>query len=524
MSNTEPRALSGSPSVRTVPLDLVRTLVADSDEAVVVQDSEARVQIANDAALALFPNLVLGRRPEPTGSALFTVATAPDADFELSHRGTRLSVRRRELGGGWHCWSIREGGPSAADEDPVPAEHPQATDAVFLNEAGLRLAAMRDVPHTAREIAELAVPVLGDVAVVVLPIPRGRVNWWRAGRPGPGKARRPSPGSAPVLAAALAGHVHGARVMSADEVATLPWLSDVEGEVLAIPLPGDGEGVGALVVSVRYGYDQQRHRTLVDFAARADLAIARARKCDEYERALTGLQTTLVPRDLPMVPGAELAAAYRPARGPLGVGGDFYDVRVRADNSVLFLLGDVCGNGAEAAALTGRVRHTIAALDLVEQDPSRLLYLLNDVLLATQSRRFTTMVAGAMARSARGLTLNLTSGGHPPPLVLRRGGDVEEVTVPGTLVGILPHARFPTCRVELGPGELCLLYSDGITEARSGPNGVHMFGQHRLTEVLETCVGLPASEVVARVERSIDEWIGENDRDDIALLVVRAEP
>ncbi|GAA4008878.1 SpoIIE family protein phosphatase [Allokutzneria multivorans] len=521
MSNTEPRALPGGSPVRTVSLDMVRALVEDTEGAVVVQDSEARVQAANEAAMSLFPGLVIGRRPEPTGSALFTVAAAPDAEFELTHRGARLRVRRRELGGGWHSWRVLETEHAATEE---PAGNGQATDSRFLNEVGLRLAELRDVPHTAREIAELAVPVLGDAVVVVLPIPRGRVNWWRSGRPDPGKARRPAASTAPVLAAALAGHVQGARVMSAEEVEALPWLSDMDGEVLVIPLPGAGEGIGALVVSVRYGYDKQRHRTLVDFAARADLAIARARKWDEYERAITGLQTTLVPRELPMVPGAELSAAYRPARGPLGVGGDFYDVRLRADNSALFLLGDVCGKGAEAAALTGRVRHTIAALDLVEQDPSRLLYLLNDVLLATQSRRFTTMVAGSMARSGRGLALNLTSGGHPPPLVLRRDGEVEEVALPGTLVGILPHARFPSCRVELDAGELCLLYSDGITEARSGPDGVHMFGQHRLTEVLTGCVGLSTAEVIARVERAVDEWTGENDRDDVAVLAVRAEP
>lgn len=205
------------------------------------------------------------------------------------------------------------------------------------------------------------------------------------------------------------------------------------------------------------------------------------------------------------------------------MGGDFYLVRPITEEYTLFALGDVCGKGAEALAESSRVQHSLAALMIVEQEPARLLQLLNRGLLAAGRTVFTTLVLGALQPLPMGLRLTLTAGGHPAPLVLRGDGHVEEVAVPGTVVGILPDARFGRISITLNPGETCLLYSDGVTEAarRTGENQ-EQFGQARLAACLRGCAGMTAQAVATRVEDTVTDWLGRNDGDDLAVLAVQA--
>jgi phosphoserine phosphatase RsbU/P len=108
-------------------------------------------------------------------------------------------------------------------------------------------------------------------------------------------------------------------------------------------------------------------------------------------------------------------------------------------------------------------------------------------------------------------------------MVLRRAGQVEEVTVPGTVIGILPDARFGRTKITLRPGETLLLYSDGVTEAgRLGAGGQEQFGAARLAACLRDCAGMTAQAVASRVERTIAGWLGRNDGDDLAVLALRA--
>jgi serine phosphatase RsbU (regulator of sigma subunit) len=160
---------------------------------------------------------------------------------------------------------------------------------------------------------------------------------------------------------------------------------------------------------------------------------------------------------------------------------------------------------------------------IVEQDPTRLLYLLNRALLAAGRTVFTTMVLGALAPAAIGCRLTFATGGHPAPMVLRGNGQVEDVGVPGTVVGILPDARFGRTSITLAPGDTCLLYSDGVTEADRRTGGDHeQFGPARLAACLRDCAGMTAQGVATRVERTVQDWLGRDDGDDLALLAVRA--
>jgi serine phosphatase RsbU (regulator of sigma subunit) len=239
------------------------------------------------------------------------------------------------------------------------------------------------------------------------------------------------------------------------------------------------------------------------------------------------LQESLAAPRLPETPGVEWGAAYRPARETLRVGGDFYEVvggTGRSERSA-FLLGDVCGKGIEAAVLSGRVRQSWHALRLLEDQPGRLLDLLNTALLdavATRDEplRFATMVLGdARPLPGGGVALRLATGGHPQPLVLRVDGTVEPVPVAGMLVGGLREARFGEADVVLAPGDTCLLYSDGVVEARGSGD---FFGEERLAATLPRCAGAPAAVVCEHLEQTVVSWLDGHDHDDVALLAIRA--
>jgi serine phosphatase RsbU (regulator of sigma subunit) len=153
-----------------------------------------------------------------------------------------------------------------------------------------------------------------------------------------------------------------------------------------------------------------------------------------------------------------------------------------------------------------------------------MLRVLNKALLqSSRQRRFVTMVIGSVQRIEHGrVRLTLATGGHPAPLVLRLDGRVEEVPTRGTLIGAVERTVVHPADAELAPGELCLLYSDGLTEARGGPSGVEQWGEQRLHAALATCAGMPAAVTVERLRQLVSDWVHGGVRDDIAMLAVRA--
>lgn len=186
------------------------------------------------------------------------------------------------------------------------------------------------------------------------------------------------------------------------------------------------------------------------------------------------------------------------------------------------VLGDVAGKGLDAAVLTGKIRNTLHALLPLADDHERLLNLLNGALLTSRHTRFATLVLASVSRRGGKVHLRLTSAGHLPPLIVRNDGTVEEVATRGTLVGALPTVTATTVRTVLAPGETCLLFTDGITEARGGPLGDDLFGDHRLHRALSPCAGMPAEAVVERVQMLASEWVGAGRHDDMAAVAINA--
>ena len=213
---------------------------------------------------------------------------------------------------------------------------------------------------------------------------------------------------------------------------------------------------------------------------------AAALERDRLRSLATTLQRTLLPPALPAVPGLEIAASYHVASED-EVGGDFYDLFPLAAGQWAVFLGDVCGKGAPAAAVTSLARYTLRTAAVYDNDPATVLTGLNtlmqDVYQGLEAR-FCTVVYGLLTPdppatsgaptapdgepTGTGFTLRLASGGHPPALLLHADGGATYRTTPGgQLIGVLPDAYVATTTLHLAPGDTLLLYTDGLTEART---------------------------------------------------------
>jgi serine phosphatase RsbU (regulator of sigma subunit) len=382
---------------------------------------------------------------------------------------------------------------------------------------------------------ELAAAHLADAAVVVLPARRRQNEWMRliAGESvEEGMLRERVLGEVPGLEEALGGFPPiPSRWLDASQVPAwlLPEGFGPVGALLVTPLPGNAEPAGALILARRGPdavFSAEDEMLARIFAARAGAAISAAALYRDQVDTTAILQADLLPPELPQPEGVELIGSYQAAKDALRIGGDFYDVFGPVEDSpeTVVALGDVCGKGPEAAVLTGKVRQTLRALRLVDADPAAMLTVLNRALLGSgRQHRFVTLVVAAISRAEHGrVRMCLATGGHPAPLVLRADGTVEPVPVSGTLIGVVPHITVGPAVVELAPGELCLMYSDGLTEARGGPSGTEQYGESRLRDALASCAGMPGAAAVERVRQLVSDWVHGGVRDDIAMLAVRA--
>ncbi|KPC83344.1 MULTISPECIES: PP2C family protein-serine/threonine phosphatase [Streptomyces] len=251
---------------------------------------------------------------------------------------------------------------------------------------------------------------------------------------------------------------------------------------------------------------------------------ARRRAEEDRERlqeALAVLQSSLLPAALPPVPGMEAASYYHTA-SPDRLGGDFYDLFPLDGKRWAFFLGDVCGKGPQAAAVTSLARYTLRAAALHDPDPVAALTTLNTVLherYAAGDPRYCTAVFGVLEPDGDTVTVQLASGGHPPALVLREDGRADYLPTPGgLLVGILPTAPFTPARTVLAAGDTLLLYTDGLTEARTGDQR-ELFGDDALRDFAAGLTHTGPQQVITAMTGLLNSF-GDGLDDDTALLAL----
>jgi serine phosphatase RsbU (regulator of sigma subunit) len=201
------------------------------------------------------------------------------------------------------------------------------------------------------------------------------------------------------------------------------------------------------------------------------------------------------------------------------VGGDLYDVVPGRDGCGV-VVADVCGKGAAAAALTALIRHTVRAEINHGLGPAAVLEQLNRAMLRASGERpgrFATVAQAQLTRTPSGATVRLASAGHPPPLVVR-DGRAEPVAAPGTLLGVYPDVTLTEVTFDLHHGEIMVLYTDGVTEAR---NAATLYGSERLARAV--AAGGTVDEVADRILVDVDAFQHGQQRDDIAVLVIEAD-
>jgi serine phosphatase RsbU (regulator of sigma subunit) len=294
-----------------------------------------------------------------------------------------------------------------------------------------------------------------------------------------------------------------------------------------VPIVLRGEAFGVLTfVSAEAGhaFDATDLELAENLASRAATAVENARLYEARSAIARTLQASLLPPALPEIPGFELAAAYRAAGEGSDVGGDFYDVFSTADDLWYVVIGDVCGKGAAAAAVTAMARHTIRAAAVRRRSPAAILRLLSEAMLRAESPetagRFCTIACLQLDLSHSSARVTVACGGHPLPAVLRADGTVEELGVAGTLLGLFDRPKLDDASDELLPGDTVVLYTDGLTEAGAP---ARVWTSEQLGAVLRGAAGRPPQAIV---DHAVQAALGvqPEPRDDIAVLALHAQP
>jgi serine phosphatase RsbU (regulator of sigma subunit) len=290
---------------------------------------------------------------------------------------------------------------------------------------------------------------------------------------------------------------------------------------LSVRLTGRKQELGMLEVVDRPDRDftARDENILTQLASLAGVAISNAQLYERERTIAQTLQRSLRPGALPHVPGLSAAVRFHPAGESVELGGDFYDLYQAGGGAWAALIGDVQGKGPDAAAVTALARHTLRAAAVYEERPSAVLAMLHRALREQRTDgRFCTVAQAHLQVAGGRVRVELACGGHPLPLVVHPDGGVEPVGRLGTLLGTDIEPQLFDVAVELGPGDLLVLYTDGVTEVRRRRREV--FGLAELTGLLADSGGLPPDAVVNRIEAAVLSASDGRLRDDMAVLAL----
>src|SRR6266536_2715472 len=315
----------------------------------------------------------------------------------------------------------------------------------------------------------------------------------------------PQPGSAPRQvhesgSSMLVAHAEDVGILGsgADDVPLLMHLGATS--VLCVPLT-DGEQTYGVLTLARQA--SERHFELADLGMVEELG----------EQLALAIRLVWIFRRR-----TEIADSYVAATEGLDVGGDFYDV-YRIPGGWGVAIGDVCGKGEEAAAVTAAARHAIRVLAHWNRDPAEVLRQANELMLAEEyDGRFVTACAAHFSWRDDSLLVTVASAGHPGPVLIRPDGRVRMLNGGGMPLGLFPDAEPGTQDVELSQGDLLFLFTDGVTEARS-PEMTYF--EDRLTDELAALAGRPPAEIIGAMQALVVEFSMDELRDDMTMLALR---
>ena len=260
---------------------------------------------------------------------------------------------------------------------------------------------------------------------------------------------------------------------------------------VAAPIPGDLSPIlGAVIVFFRrqLAGSPEELEALSVLANQAGMAVENANRYERQRQVARSLQQGLLSTEMPELKQIEVAAIYEPASGDKDIGGDFYDVFALPNGTYGLAVGDVSGKGAEAAARTAMVKYMMRAFATADPSPARVLHSLNDALTRDlEAERFATLVYGVLDPDA--LKFTIGRAGHPPPLIYRaieKSVEALEDPLEGPVLGCLEDQQFTELTFALSPGDVFVLYTDGLIETRSSTG---FYGRRRVEQAVKRFAG-----------------------------------
>lgn len=307
-----------------------------------------------------------------------------------------------------------------------------------------------------------------------------------------------------------------------DEVRDLVERLDLR-SVITVAMKKRGRVVGALQFIAT---TQSRQYTPDDVALAETLAgriassIENLRLQERQREIAHTLQRSLLPMFLPTIPGMDTAVRYWPNGEATEVGGDFYDMFTLDDGRVAVVLGDVCGTGPTAAALTGLARHTVRDSSWHGDDHEAVLNSLNRAIRRSGHDRFLTCVYATVQSVGNAFEITLACSGHPLPVLVSDHG-ATTIGVPGTLLGVFDDIVVRPATFELNGGDVVVFHTDGATDVRPP----YALSATQWTELVSEAArpGGTADDIADRISTAIATMLPFDCRnDDIALLVLAA--
>jgi PAS domain S-box-containing protein len=401
----------------------------------------------------------------------------------------------------------------------------------LLADASSVLASSLDYASTLQQVAEVTVPGLADWCSVSLPdgalleqvaiahaepelreLARDYARRWRArvsDQQGSAQVLRTGE---PLLIPEVTPDLLDSASLEPEQLEALKRLG--LSSVVAVPMATPERAVGVLTLGTgasRRRFTKSDCELALELGRRAAIAIENARLYTQLERVATTLQSSLLPPDLPDVPGWRFCSLYLPAGGEADVGGDFYDVFPSA-SGWMALMGDVAGRGPAAASLTAMGRYTLRTAGSLVATPTLGLARLNDNLRERGGMALCT--AAVVQFPNGGSQASLVVAGHPLPYLIR-AGQVRAVGRTGPLLGAFENGHWLPVTLEIASGDVLVLYTDGVLDAR-GSDG--RFGESRLETVLAGTTS--ADDAVERIHAALLEFAGPEQDDDLAVLAM----
>lgn len=415
------------------------------------------------------------------------------------------------------------------------ADERKARQQLFLSEASRELAATLDPTETQSKAVRLCIGVLADHASLhILDADGLRLSAAAAGDPDLDDhlARILGDEPIPTTDTRLIAIVNGDGAVRIDPLdpASLELSTGIDRSwaipgdrplaAMAVPLEARTICYGVLTVARSESYDDSDLTLLRDLASRIAVALDNARLHRDRSETAVLLQRSLLPPHLTGIPGMDLDVRYRALAQGNELGGDFYDVFRIGPGRWGAVIGDVCGKGVAAASLTALARFTARAAALGGADVVDVLSVVNRAVVDEGVEdRFCTMIALVVEPGHDdGAHVRMAIGGHPLPLIVGPDTSVRSVGRAGMAVGLFEGPRWASDEFVLRPGESLVLYTDGVTEARS-PDGE--FAPELLAEALAGIDDLTATNIVERVESEVLAFEHGEQRDDIAILAMR---